>query len=101
MSKHTQIGDIAAPVGYYTDGEKQKKRYRNVGVLMRTEDQDGIRFWIKLNAEVIQPSLLIQMKPNMEKGADAAILTVFEPREKTSSQKPAATEGDQADDIPF
>lgn len=104
MSKHTPIGDISIPLGFYTkDGEK-KRRGRNIGTLMETRDEHGVRQWMKLNAEVLSPSVLILMSRNgyIEGGADAVILNVYPPDKPAASgspAKPAAAEPD--DQIPF
>lgn len=90
MSTTTEIGSIAIPVGWYEQDGKTKKRYRNIGKLMKTtREGEGEGFWLALNAEALSPSLLIQARPLMDKGSDRVVLSIFTDDEK-QPQKPAA-----------
>jgi hypothetical protein len=81
MSQHSKVGDISLPVGEYTGNDgKPKKRFRNIGTLMKTADPGGDRFWIKLNADILHASLYALSSIAREKGEDTVIATVFEPR---------------------
>ena len=105
MSKHTELGDIAIQVGAYESQGKQKKRFRRIGVLMRTEyDDGGKNLWIKIHADALNPSLLIISRAYMEKGADMALLSVFPPKEEkppANPDNPGADTSLEKDDVPF
>src|SRR5262245_8457861 len=94
MPKQTNnLGDISLPVGEYEgQGNQKQTRFRNVGSLMETVNEDGSRRrWIRLNADVLHASLFALSRPFMEKGADSVIANVFEKREqaaKTSTETP-------------
>ena len=107
MATHTNMGDLALAVGHYTKGNDERKRYRNIGTLMKTTHSDGREgFWLKLNAEILQSSLYALVRvESMQKGDDAVIVTCFEPRQQAT--KPSATASAEIpeqpidDDIPF
>lgn len=87
MPKTNNLGDISLPVGEYeVQGSNEKKRrYRNVGSLMETVNDDGSRRrWVRLNADVLHATLFALARPFMEKGADSVIANVFERREQGS-----------------
>lgn len=101
MSKHTPIGDISIPLGWYMKGAEKKRRSRAIGTLMQTKDEHGTRHWIKLNAEALSPSLLILMSRNghIESGADAVICNVYAP--DAAESKPPAPGAPSEEDGPF
>lgn len=77
---HTSLGDVALPVGHYTKGGEKKYRRRQLGTLMRTSYPDGTeRLWIKIHADVLNPSLLILASRNqiMQPGDDSIIASVY------------------------
>lgn len=96
MSQHTNLGNIAVPVGSYQSGNETKKRFRNIGVLMKTTDNGSERYWIKLNADIFHASLYALIRQtSMEKGDDMVSAAVFEPRDE---KKPAARPDAAADE---
>ncbi len=102
MANSSKVGDIAIIVGYYEQGGETKKRHRNIGTLMRTDHAEGPRFWLKINVEVLAPSLLALTRANggMAKGDDAILLNVFEPREpgaKNTGRAPLEEDGLESD----
>lgn len=105
MAKHNNLGDIAIAVGSYDAGgdNGRKKRYRKVGVMMETVEDDGSkRRWLRLNADIFHASLFaLASRAGMKPGDDTVTAQVFEPREPSApgakSPPPEAPE----DDIPF
>ena len=90
MSQTTEIGDIAIPVGFYEKSGEITRRYRRIGSLMQTTRDDGNSgFWVKLNVEVLQPSLLIPVRQFMEKGSDQILLSVFD-KDESKQPRPEA-----------
>lgn len=90
-SKHREAGEIVLVVGSYETGNNEtKKRYRKIGVLMESEEDDGtVRFWGKLNAEVLQPALFsLVARATTKKGDDQVNFNVFEPRDPNAPAKP-------------
>ncbi len=103
MSTHTQLGTIAVPVGSYQKDGTTKKRFRNIGTLMKTEDGNGTRFWMKLNADILHASLYALIRSvDMDKGDDTFSANVFEQREPNRAAAPGKS-ADTApdDDIPY
>jgi hypothetical protein len=96
----TDIGEILIPVGHYQkEGGATGKRYRKLGTLLETTHDDGhVSRFMRLNAEVLSPSLLILARQFAKKGDDTVIVSVFEKRDKTTA--PESTECD-ADDQAF
>lgn len=87
--KHTEIGGASIKVGEYQKDGKTRNRNRTLGTLMCTEHSDGSqRFWITMDQEVLNPSLLILARPFTEKGSDRVILNVFDNKPR---EAPAAT----------
>lgn len=85
MSQHTPLGDLSLPIGHYLKDGDKKLRRRNLGTLMQTTDDGGERrFWIKLNADALNPSLLILCSRNgiLEGGADGVIVNVYAREER-------------------
>lgn len=101
MSQHTNLGNIALPVGSYESDGKTRKRFRNIGTLMKTTENGEERFWLKLNADVFHAALFALVRATgMERGEDAVIATVFAPRDEAKA-KPPATPAVPEGDIPF
>jgi hypothetical protein len=102
MSQHVTLGDISIPVGSYTTKEGTvKKRYRNLGTLMKTVEDDGTeRHWMRIHADALHASLYALASAFRQKGDDCFSLNVFPPRDE--AQKPK-TEPAQADEngVPF
>ncbi len=103
---HTPVGDITIAVGIYEKGGETKRNARRIGTLMQTDEPGrDPRYWIKLNADAVNPSLLMLQSLNglREKGSDSIILNCWPPpREKkpvgtTEAEQPEAP----PDDIPF
>ena len=93
MSTHAQIGDIAIAVGSYPSGDTTKKRYRKIGVLMESTDDDGggKRLWMRLNADIFHASLFaLASSVGRAKGEDSITAQVFVEREKKAAAEGVA-----------
>lgn len=109
MPKHTNLGQIAVPVGTYTKDGDEKHRFRNIGTLMSTlDDAPGskLRYWIKVNADCFHASLFsLVYRAGMEPGDDQAVCTVFEPKPPAIAPGEYASTRDLTgppdDEIPF
>lgn len=87
------LGEIAIPVGQYESNGQTKKRFRNIGTLMETTEDDGSkRQWMRMNLDVFHASLYALAAPFRRKGDDSVIVTVFPPKEKKPDEKPAEQE---------
>lgn len=87
MSKHTNLGRIAIPVGSYEKNGATKKRYRNIGELMETTEDDGSRHhWLKLNLDIFHASLFALTGVARKKGDDTVIATVFSDDKKPGAE---------------
>lgn len=100
MSQTTVLGDISVPISSYEKEGQKRRRGRTIGELFRTDDNEGPRYWLKLNAEQLSPSLLIILSRNqlIKKDEDTVILNVYPPRDAQkakSSEAPPADEGDR------
>lgn len=89
MATHQKIGDATIVVGSYIKGNETKKRYRNIGVLMKSTDQDGERYWMRIDGDALSPSLLILARAGMMKGDDSVSVNIFAEREEAPEQEPA------------
>ena len=101
MSTHVVKGDVSVAVGTYTAGTETKHKYRKIGTLMETTNDDGSkREWIRFNAEIFQAGLFaLASAAGRAKGEDTIIGKIFEQREKPSAPTPDSEK--TGDDIPF
>jgi len=100
--QHEELGEIAIQVGSYEKDGKPKKRFRRIGTLMRTTYDDGGKSeWLRLNADALNPSLLIIARAYMEKGSDSALLSVFPKRKQAAASEPEAGADTEPEDIPY
>lgn len=97
---------LSIPVGSYTkDGTtKVTVEYREIGVLMEFEGRDG-NTWqeIKLNLDILNPSLLLLARGQVEKNSSTARVKLFD---LPARQKPDAPGGsglpdEEEDGIPY
>jgi hypothetical protein len=56
-AQHTILGDISIPVGKYQSQGNSRKSYRKIGTLHQSTDDEGTRYWLKLNADAMNPVL--------------------------------------------
>ena len=103
MSSHTNLGNISLPVGSYKDSAgHDKKRWRTIGALMQTTEDDGTRrFWLRLHLDIFHASLYALIRSVVGvRGDDVVTAQIFEPRDRA---KPDAKDpGAPADeDGPF
>ncbi len=92
---------LCLPVGSYVkeDGKKQTQ-YREIGVLMEFERDDG-SCWqeVRLHADILSPSELAFARGEMEKGSAMARVRLFDLNgtkkkpEPTTTDTPAASTG--------
>lgn len=103
------LGVVSIPVGSYTSKDPSgkeitKKRWRNIGHQMKTTDQNGTRYWLRLNADILHASLYALVRAtDMEKGDDQFTAQVFEPRDNgTKTNSGQQQEPDGADEgLPY
>ena len=103
MSTHTQLGTISVPVGSYLKAGETKTSFRPIGVLMKSTDDRGERYWLRLNADILHASLYALIsRADMEKGEDTFTARVFEPRDPAkAAAKPAGDAPAAEEDRPF
>lgn len=117
MPETTDLGDITIVVGHYPDPSRRnqetgqplrRNRSRRIGNLLRTTHSDGSsRYWLKLNGDALNSSLLmLALRATGKTGDDAVIANVFAKRDATppaagGAAPPAEEEDPEGDPIPF
>lgn len=100
MAKHTSLGRVCVTVGQYQgQGDQTKRRYREIGELMETTEDDGAkRHWLSLNADIFHAALFSLASITRTKGEDRVSCAVF-PRDRDDAPKKSTEPTD--DDGPF
>lgn len=95
---------LCLPVGSFLKegAEKPTTEYRDIGVVIEFEDREGNK-WneVKLNLDILHPSLFHLAKSQMEKGSSAARVKLFDVTRRTRDAAEPEAPGAPADDEPW
>jgi hypothetical protein len=98
---------LCLPVGSYTKegGNKPTTEYRDIGVVMEFSDQQG-NTWqeIKLNLDILHPSLMMLARAQGDKNSSQARVKLFDAQPKKAKAGDAQAEGSDevdADGVPY
>jgi hypothetical protein len=103
---------LCVAVGSWTEPNTDKVRteYRDIGLMIEFEDGQGNKWHeIKLHADILQPSLAVLVRQQMDRGTSNARVKLFDVarkvKDKSLQDEPGPPEGGDGgaedDDIPF
>lgn len=93
---------LCMAVGKWVDGEgKERAEYRDIGLMIEFEDGRG-NTWneIKLHADILQPSLAVLARAQMDRGASNVRVKLFDVARKAKDKSaPAGAGAAPPDDV--
>lgn len=101
---------LCVAVGSWTDGAgKDHIEYRDIGVMLEFEDGQGNK-WneVKLHVDILQPSLAVLVRQQMDRGTSNARVKLFDVARKVKDKsvpddeaQPSEAGGNSDEDGPF
>lgn len=101
----TVIKSLKLPVGSWGEGDDAKTEYVEIGVLIEFSNDRGDKWpGIRLDAHILNPSLLAMARQKMERGSSKCMVKCFDVAKRVKAsdggeQAPPAAADD--DHIPF
>lgn len=94
---------LCMPVGSYVTGDKTKIEYREIGVIVEFEKDGNTWQEVKLNADILNPTLFTLARQQMEKGTSAVRVKLFDMERKKRVPDGGSDDAQEFDEsgVPF